>query len=222
MKRNRKNILITLGFVASTVLPVASVVACSTTKAETKVNTPVEGEIKLVFTDAQKKVLNDQNAFMGKRTGHTLSLNDYVKRLVVVGVENVEKQIARDKAMDRMKNPHYVPDANQILDNHENALITFEGRSGGANFDASTAFRGGTATEPTELVIGSNTYIGPGIDAKGKTYKGYEEQLIGMHIGDTRVITILFPTNYQATSLAGKEAFFKVTLTGIKTTPSKY
>ena len=65
------------------------------------------------------------------------------------------------------------------------------------------AFEGGTADE-VPLVIGQGQFI-----------PGFEEQLIGMEKGETRNIKITFPTNYMAEHLAGKEAEFEVTVTGM-------
>lgn len=56
-----------------------------------------------------------------------------------------------------------------------------------------------------DLTIGSKTFI-----------PGFEEQLIGMKLGDTKNIKVKFPDDYQAKDLAGKEADFKVKLNSIK------
>ena len=53
-------------------------------------------------------------------------------------------------------------------------------------------------------VIGSGTYI-----------DNFEEQLIGAHPGDKVEVTVIFPDDYQAADLAGKEAIFDVTVNGI-------
>ena len=56
----------------------------------------------------------------------------------------------------------------------------------------------------TDLVIGSGTYI-----------DNFEEQLIGAHPGDKVEVTVVFPDDYQAADLAGKEAVLDVTVNGI-------
>lgn len=67
------------------------------------------------------------------------------------------------------------------------------------------AFVGGsTDGKGTDLVIGSGTYI-----------DNFEEQLIGAHPGDKVEVTVVFPDDYQAADLAGKEAVFDVTVNGI-------
>ncbi len=65
------------------------------------------------------------------------------------------------------------------------------------------AFEGGTAENQT-LVIGSHTFI-----------EGFEEQLVGMNIGETKDINVTFPAEYHAENLAGKPAVFTCTINGI-------
>lgn len=59
-------------------------------------------------------------------------------------------------------------------------------------------FAGGTAEGQT-LKIGSHTFI-----------PGFEEQMVGMNIGDERDINVTFPEDYHAENLAGKPVVFKV------------
>ncbi|MCK5945993.1 MAG: FKBP-type peptidyl-prolyl cis-trans isomerase [Mycoplasmataceae bacterium] len=99
------------------------------------------------------------------------------------------------------------------LQRDQRALIKFEGRVGGKTYEESTAFDGGTSTRVYPLIIGSNSFIGAGTDlTNGKEYKGFEEQLIGMNEGESRIIEVLFPANYHSAELAGKPSFFKVDL----------
>ncbi|MBR0212907.1 MAG: FKBP-type peptidyl-prolyl cis-trans isomerase [Alphaproteobacteria bacterium] len=73
-----------------------------------------------------------------------------------------------------------------------------------AGFMGSEQFAGGTASN-YPLKLGSGTFI-----------PGFEDQLVGAKVGETREVKITFPEDYQATSLAGKEAVFKVTIKEIK------
>lgn len=59
-------------------------------------------------------------------------------------------------------------------------------------------FAGGTAEGQT-LKIGSHTFI-----------PGFEEQMVGMNIGEEKDLNVTFPTEYHAPDLAGKEAVFHV------------
>lgn len=63
-----------------------------------------------------------------------------------------------------------------------------------------TAFQGGTANNAM-LELGSGTYI-----------DGFEDQIVGMAVGDEKTIKVTFPNNYGSTDLAGKEATFDITL----------
>lgn len=79
------------------------------------------------------------------------------------------------------------------------AVIDFEG------FKDGVAFEGGKG-ENYSLEIGSNTFI-----------PGFESGVIGMKKGETKDLTLTFPSDYGQTDLAGKEVVFKVTVNEIKT-----
>ena len=68
------------------------------------------------------------------------------------------------------------------------------------------AFAGGTAENQT-LVIGSHQFIG-----------GFEEQMIGMAIGEEKDLQVKFPDDYHAEELKGKDAVFHVKVNGIQVT----
>jgi trigger factor len=77
-------------------------------------------------------------------------------------------------------------------------VIDFEG------FLEGEAFEGGKAENYT-LELGSGTFIA-----------GFEEQVVGMEIGEEKEINVTFPEEYHSPNLAGKAAVFKVKLNGIK------
>ncbi|MBQ9300891.1 MAG: trigger factor [Clostridia bacterium] len=66
------------------------------------------------------------------------------------------------------------------------------------------AFEGGTAQNQT-LTIGSGMFI-----------PGFEEQMVGMAIGEEKDLTVKFPEQYHAAELAGKDAVFHVKVNGIQ------
>lgn len=68
------------------------------------------------------------------------------------------------------------------------------------------AFEGGTAQDQT-LKIGSHTFI-----------PGFEEQMVGMNIGEEKDLQVTFPEQYHAQELAGKAAVFHVKVNGITET----
>lgn len=65
-------------------------------------------------------------------------------------------------------------------------------------------FEGGTAQGQT-LVIGSNTFI-----------PGFEDQMVGMSIGEEKDLQVKFPEQYHAEELAGKDAVFHVKVNSIQ------
>jgi len=78
------------------------------------------------------------------------------------------------------------------------AIIDFEG------FKDGVAFEGGKG-ENYSLTIGSNTFI-----------PGFEDQLIGMKVGEEKDINVTFPEDYHAEDLKGKPVVFKVKVNEIK------
>ena len=85
----------------------------------------------------------------------------------------------------------------RAVQNGDTAVIDFEG------FDNGTAFEGGKG-ENYELEIGSGSFV-----------PGFEEQIVGMAIGEEKEINITFPENYHA-DLAGKPVVFKVKVNEVK------
>lgn len=65
------------------------------------------------------------------------------------------------------------------------------------------AFAGGTAENQT-LKIGSHTFI-----------PGFEEQMVGMNIGEEKDLEVTFPEQYHSEELAGKAAVFHVKVNAI-------
>jgi trigger factor len=82
--------------------------------------------------------------------------------------------------------------------NEDSVILDFEGSIDGELFE------GGAAKE-FALVLGSNQFI-----------PGFEDQVVGMKIGDEKVVTVTFPEDYQSANLAGKEAEFKVNVHNIQ------
>ena len=83
------------------------------------------------------------------------------------------------------------------LQNGHTSVIDFVGSVDGVEFE------GGSA-QGYELIIGSGMFI-----------PGFEEQMVGMTKGETRIVKVRFPDNYTP-ELSGKDADFKVTLHDIK------
>lgn len=67
------------------------------------------------------------------------------------------------------------------------------------------AFEGGTGSDMS-VELGT-----------GRLIPGFEEQVVGVKVGDERQITVTFPEDYQAKELAGKPATFDLSITAVKT-----
>ena len=77
-------------------------------------------------------------------------------------------------------------------------ILDFDGYMDGKQFE-------GGKGEGYTLELGSNTFI-----------EGFEDQMVGMEIGQEGEVNVTFPENYGVPELAGKPAVFKVKLHEIK------
>jgi trigger factor len=68
-----------------------------------------------------------------------------------------------------------------------------------------TPFEGGTGTD-MQVELGS-----------GQLIPGFEDQLVGVKVGDEREVNVTFPSDYPAENLKDKAAVFAVTVKGVKT-----
>lgn len=105
-----------------------------------------------------------------------------------------------DEAIEQMRS-RYAENVSKEgkVENGDIAIIDFEGFKDGVAFD-------GGKGENYSLTIGSNTFI-----------PGFEEQIIGMNIGDEKDINVTFPEDYHSEELKGQPVVFKVKVNDIKT-----
>ncbi|MUT64494.1 trigger factor [Paenibacillus sp. NEAU-GSW1] len=82
--------------------------------------------------------------------------------------------------------------------NGDITVIDFDGYVDGVQFE-------GGQSEGYSLEIGSGSFI-----------PGFEDQIVGMQVGDFKDVEVTFPEAYHAENLAGKAAVFKVKLHEIK------
>ena len=108
--------------------------------------------------------------------------------------EEVEEEVK--KLLDR--NARKVPVEDRAAQNGDIANFDFCGRVDGVKFD------GGEA-EGFDLTLGSGQFI-----------PGFEDQVVGMNIGESKDVNVTFPENYQAENLKGKAAVFAVKLNSLQ------
>ena len=106
-------------------------------------------------------------------------------------VEEEIKKVAEQKSRTITVEDRAVKDGDMTV-------IDFEG------FVDGVAFEGGKG-ENYPLTIGSHSFI-----------DNFEDQIIGMNIGDEKEINVTFPEDYHAEELKGKPATFKVSVKEIK------
>lgn len=91
------------------------------------------------------------------------------------------------------------PKKDGIIKKGDLAVFDFTGYLNDKKFD------GGEAKN-YELEIGSNQFI-----------PGFEDQMLGLKVGDEKDLNVSFPKDYHAKDLAGKPVIFKVKINEIKT-----
>ena len=111
-------------------------------------------------------------------------------------VEDAEVDAELNRLLDR--NARKVAVTDRAAQNGDVVNIDFVGTVDGVKFD------GGEA-EGFDLTLGSGQFI-----------PGFEDQVVGMNIGDSKDVNVTFPENYQAEALKGKPAVFAVKLNGIQ------
>ena len=109
--------------------------------------------------------------------------------------EDIEAEIKREQE----KNASIIPVEGRPVEDGDMITLDFLGKTDGV------AFEGGESHD-YPLTIGSGSFI-----------PGFEQQLIGMNIGETKDIEVSFPEDYHEKTLAGKPAVFTCTIKSIKT-----
>ena len=126
---------------------------------------------------------------LGQYKGVEVSKND---------VEATDADVEEELKRVQDQNSRTVAVSDRAVKDGDNTVIDFEGFVDGVAFD------GGKGTD-YPLTIGSHSFI-----------DNFEEQIIGMNIGDEKEINVTFPEEYHAEELKGKPAVFKVKVKEIK------
>ena len=105
-----------------------------------------------------------------------------------------------DKEIERLldRNARKIEVSDRPCQTGDTVNIDFVGTIDGVKFD------GGEAAG-FDLTLGSGQFI-----------PGFEDQVVGMNVGESRDVNVRFPENYQAEELKGKDAVFAVKLNSVK------
>lgn len=118
---------------------------------------------------------------------------EFTKQPVSVTEEDVKNAIDRE-----LLRASRLVETNAPVKNDDFVTLDFDGYVDGKQFE------GGKA-ENYQLQIGSHTFIDT-----------FEDQLVGLNIGDKKDVEVTFPADYHEESLKGKPATFKVEIKNIR------
>ncbi len=129
-------------------------------------------------------------------------------------IENYEiKKISIEKLELEYKEDDLNRSLEEIAKKHERFLPLKQKRKAKLTdlilFDYEGSIKGkpfkGSSGKDESVVLGSNKYI-----------PGYEEQMIGTHIDEEKIIFVTFPEDYRLAEIANKEAQFKLKIKDIQ------
>jgi trigger factor len=116
---------------------------------------------------------------------------------LVAEVTDAEINEALDRIVEQNR-PFAAKGEGANAEKGDRVVIDFTGKIDGAPFE------GGTGGD-VGVNVGSGTFI-----------PGFEDQLIGIGVGEQRLVKVTFPANYTSVQLAGKDAEFDVTAKSIE------
>ena len=117
---------------------------------------------------------------------------------LVVDVTDAQVDEAVKRLADQSQRYEDAPAKTKAETGHQ-VVMDYAGKVDGVPFD------GGTGSDMA-VVIGSGNLI-----------PGFEDQLVGVTVGEEKTINVTFPKDYQAKNLAGKDATFDLKITAVKT-----
>jgi trigger factor len=115
---------------------------------------------------------------------------------LVADVTEPEIDAAVQRFADEAK-PYTPKGEGAKVETGDRVMINFSGKIAG------TPFEGGSGQD-VGVNVGSGTFI-----------PGFEDQIIGMAVGETRLVKVTFPKNYNNAQLAGQDAEFEVVVKSI-------
>lgn len=127
-----------------------------------------------------------------------IKLPDYKKLGVKYEAAETTKEAIDEEITKLLDSRTTLVEKQGKLEKGDTAVFDFEG------FVEGIPFQGGKASN-YELEIGSGQFIA-----------GFEDQMVGMAIGEAKDINVTFPTEYHVPELKGKPSAFKIKLNAIK------
>ncbi|MPW25902.1 trigger factor [Alkalibaculum sp. M08DMB] len=180
-----------------------------------------EDALDFAFPEAYSKAIEEHELFPVARPdmetidqisaseGLTITVSVAIKPEVVLGeykgteinsltYEVTEEDLNEELLKLQTQNARLVSIDDAVAKDGDTVILDFEG------FNDGVAFEGGKG-ENYSLVLGSNTFI-----------PGFEDQLVGVKVGEEKEVNVTFPEEYHAADLSGKPVVFKVKVNEIK------
>ena len=176
----------------------------------------------MIFPDAYSAAVKEEDMHpvdqpqlkldqIGKGQDLIVTAEVFVRPDVTLGeYKNLEVEIEPQKVTDAMIDARIAQDQDKVsrvidvedrpVQQGDTVNLDYAGSVDGVPFD------GGTA-QGQQLVIGSGSFI-----------PGFEDQMVGLSVGEEKDLQVTFPEEYHAKELAGKEAVFHVKVNGIQVT----
>ena len=108
--------------------------------------------------------------------------------------------------------------ADDLTKKYDTVNIDYKGRPKDEKAEVSDEVMKGMEYKGYDIMIGSGSFIGrydhPTNDSLDT--EGFEDQMIGMKVGQTKELLVTFPDNYGETTLAGMQVIFEVTINSAK------
>ena len=173
-----------------------------------------------IFPSEYEKALKDNNVDAVSKPVVDIVTMEKGKDVVVTAIVSTkpEVELEKYKGIEIEKIEYNVKDediGNELkkMQDQNSRLVTIEDRAAENGDKANIDYEGSINNVPLEggkgekydLVLGSHSFI-----------EGFEEQVVGMKIGEEKEINVTFPKEYFSKDLAGKPAIFKVKLNELK------
>ncbi len=145
--------------------------------------------------------LNDDGTIKNVRALDYVSLCDYKN----ITVARCEVEISDEEMQDQINKllsayPEVVTDTSVTIKDGYTINLDYVGSIDGVEFQG-----GSTNGAGTSLTIGSHSYI-----------DGFEDAIIGHHVGENFDINVTFPEDYGKEDLNGKAAVFNITINSVQ------
>jgi len=125
------------------------------------------------------------------------AIGDLTLERLTVEIAESEVDEAVNRLVSQQKRFEEAPEGHAAVDG-DLVVMDFAGKVDGELFE-------GGSGEGMSIELGS-----------GRLIPGFEDQLVGVKVGDERVLNVTFPDDYGAAELAGKAATFDITVTEVK------